>query len=171
MTDKNLEKENKDTKPLIDCVWGVICSLSSTDQDSKNISLFNLIDQFNIPQEFFEEQKKQGKSLIFRLQHELILFFRRKIRTEISNAEMLTDIRIQIIDPQGIILEEKFIPFKFVTGKRNIRLRIPKIGVMASMAGDYVYKIDIKIPEESDFEKGIEIPFEVKELLPKKSVQ
>ena len=51
------EKENTTTElKLVRCVWGLLCSLSSIDQEKKNISLFNVIEQLNIPQSFFSNQ-------------------------------------------------------------------------------------------------------------------
>lgn len=161
---KSKQKDENINQSLVDCVWGLICSLSATDEQTKNISLFNVIEQFNIPTNFFDDQKKHGKALIFPIRHEIILFWRRKISPDISDIEMAMDIKIKTIDPHGQVLQEIFIPFKFFSGRRNIRLKIPLIGLQASIAGDYVYRVEIKLIENEDFRKAIEIPFEIKEV-------
>lgn len=165
---KKNEKRRKSIG-LVKCVWGIICSLSSTDQRTNNISLFNIIDEISLPTDFFqqqEEQKKQKKILLAPLPHEVILFWRRLLNIEFSNEEMIADLKVKTINPQGSILQETITTaVRFEKDKRNLRIGITMPGLIADMAGDYMYRVEIKLQDDEDFKFALEIPFIIKKLL------
>ncbi|OGI67531.1 hypothetical protein A3A05_00135 [Candidatus Nomurabacteria bacterium RIFCSPLOWO2_01_FULL_41_12] len=146
------------------CVWGLLCSLSSVDQERNNISLFNVVEQINIPIEFFVQQKKENKNLVFPFSYEVVLCWRRTLDIGISNEEILADFKIKVVDPSGKILQEILSPLKFPKGIKRLRSRLVMQGMLASMAGDYAYHVEIKLPNQNDFEKVLEIPLEVREV-------
>ena len=74
MPEKKKEIKKVEIDP-IQCVWGLICSMSVTDKDTNNVSLFNIVEQFNLPEDAFSTQKKENKTLVFPTQYEIILFF------------------------------------------------------------------------------------------------
>lgn len=146
------------------CVWGLLCSLSAIDQERNNISLFNVIEQFNIPTKFFAQQEKEKKTLLFMHPYELVLCWRRILDIGISDDEILVDFKIKTIDPSGKVLQEMLSPLKFPKGIKILRSRFMMQGVLASMIGNYVHQIEVKLPNQDDFKKVLEIPFEIREL-------
>ena len=147
----------------IKCVWGLLCSLSSVDQERNNISLFNIVEQVNIPAEYFAEQKKKN-NLIFPLSYEIVLLWRRTLDLGISDEEIFADIKIKTIDPTGKILQEVLSPLKFPMGIKRLRSRFAMQGVLASMPGDYVHQIEIKMSDQNEFKTVLEIPYEIREV-------
>ncbi len=156
-------KEKNSYIEHVKCVWGLLCSLSSIDQERNNLSLFNIIDQFNIPADFFIQQKSEKKTLLFMHPYEIILLLRRTLDIGIADEEIAADIKIITIDPDGKNLQEILSPIKFPKGIRRLRFRITMQGLLASMAGDYVHQIEIKWTNQDEFKKVLEIPFEVRE--------
>lgn len=143
------------------CVWGLLCSLSSIDQERNNISLFNVLEQINVPKEAFVAQEKEKKPIFIQYPHELVLLFRRSLKIEISNEELLADIRISTVDPNGIVLQQTLSPFKFIKDKKRMRFRFQANGFVISTPGDYVYRIEVKDESDKDFRNMLEVPFEV----------
>ncbi len=161
-----MKKEDKKTKTPIEhvqCVWGLLCSLSSIDQERNNISLFNVIEQFNLPKDFFVQQEKEKKPLLFINPYEIVSCWRRTLDLGISDEEILADSKIKTIDPTGKVLQEALIPLKFPRGIKRLRSRFVMQGIMASVVGDYIHQIEIKLPNQEDFKKVLEIPFEIRE--------
>lgn len=151
----------------IKCVWGLFCNLSSTDKDSNNISLFNVVEQFNIPKDFFIKQKEQKKPLLFVYQSEIVSCWRRTLDIGISNEEISFDLKIKTIDPSGEVLQEVLTPFKLQKGIKRLRSRVLMQGILASIPGDYVHQLEIKLLTDNSFKKVHEIPFEVRESVTK----
>lgn len=145
----------------IQCVWGLMCSSLSIDETTHNLSIFNIIEQLNIPSKFFDEQEKQEKPLIFPFINELVLFWKRTLNTNISNEEILTDIKIKIIDPLGNPIQETLAPIKFQRGIKRMRFRIGMSGIALTVPGDYVHQIELKTNDGESFKKVLEVPFEV----------
>lgn len=162
-----MKRESKTEKIEVEhakCVWGLLCSLSAIDQERNNISLFNVIEQFNIPTNFFAPQEKSKKTILLPHQHEMVLCWKRTLDIGISDEEILADYKIKTIDPSGKILQEILTTLKFPRGIKRLRSRVMMQGVLASIAGDYVHRIEIKLPNQNDFKKVLEIPFEIREV-------
>lgn len=157
------KKQIKRQLGLVRCVWGLICSLSSIDQERNNISLFNVIDQLNIPEDLFVQQKQEGKPLIFPLAHELVLLWRRTISAEFATEPLQTDFKISIFDPTGKAIQETIAPLILEKNIRTMRLRIKLMGFPLTVPGDYVYRIELRQPNKETFEGEYEIPFFVSE--------
>ena len=145
----------------IQCVWGHICTLSSIDQERNNISLFNVIEQINVPTGAFEMHNKEKKPVLVNHPHEIVLLFRRTIGLYISTGQIAADSKVQLVDPAGTILHETLIPFSFTEKARRFRSRIKNMGFLVTAPGDYVYRIEIKETNQESFNKLLEIPFEV----------
>lgn len=161
-----MEKMRKTKKVEVDyikCVWGLLCSLSSIDQERNNISLFNIIEQITLPKDFFDKQKREKVDLMFPLPYEIVLCWKRTLSTSIFNEEVFADFKIKTVDPSGMILQEVLNPIKFPKNMKRLRVRFVMQGVLASIPGDYVHQIEVKSQNQKDFKKILEIPFEVVE--------
>lgn len=168
--DKTAETKKKEKIRPIECIWAILCSLSSTDQETHNISLFNIVEQFNIPPQAFSQQLKEKKPLISPLQYEIVLFWRRTLNIGISDEEIFADLKIKTIDPSGVGIQETISPFKFPKGLQRLRFRVIMPGLIFTTKGDYVHQISLKLSEQNDFKSVIEVPFEVKEAILKPKV-
>lgn len=157
--EKNKNNTNKKRPVAIQCLWGVLCSLSSVDQERNNISLFNVIDQLNLPvsDKGIEERK------VFPLPFELVTLWRRILNTNIDNSEITTDIEIKLLDPNERILQQTVAPVKFNRDSRRSRLRIKILGLPITTIGDYVFEISVKQPGSDTLEMAKTIPFEIRE--------
>ena len=159
---KNEERKSKIQIEHARCVWGLLCSLSSIDQERNNISLFNVIEQFNLPQSFFIRQEREKEILPFPIPHEIVLCWRRTLDISISDEEILMDSKIKTIDSTGKILQEALIPLKFPNGIKRLYSRYLMQGITASVVGDYIHQIELKLSNQENFKKVLEIPFEVR---------
>ena len=159
------KKPKKETRiQHIKCVWGIICSLTSTDENSKNISLFNIIEQFNLPQVFFDQQKKESKLFLYPIPHQVVLFWKRTLNLDISDEKISVEIVLKAIDPSGKIIQEILQPFELPQGCSSLKLVIQMAGLIATAYGDYSYRVELKLPESEILEEILSIPFAVKRI-------
>jgi hypothetical protein len=145
----------------IQCVWGLLASLSSIDQERNNISLFNIIDQLNIPAAAFPSDAAESKLPFFHFQHEIIMLWMRTLNTAISDEELSADCRIRLIDPRGRELQQTTAPLKLAARVRRMRFRMRTHGLAVSVPGDYIYSVEVGSQSAGDFSKVLEIPFEI----------
>jgi len=154
-------KIKSDSPVQINCVWGHLCSLSSIDQERNNISLFNLIDQLNLPLDFFKERERQKAKIgLFPVSYEIVLLFRKIVNIDTSH-ELAVDVKIKLVDPSGEVLQETLSPIKFAPGIKRFRARIRSNAVAVTTTGDYVYRVEVKEPLAEDFMQVLNIPFEI----------
>lgn len=156
----------EESKPEhIKCVWGIVCSQSSIDQQKNNISLFNVIDQLNIPKDEFVKVIKEGKEgMMVQESHEIVTMWRRTIDPQLYDTDIETEMNISFVDPDGNVVNEAKAPMKFEAGKRNLRFRVQNNMFKVTKRGDYIYRIEIKQPGSNIFTKAFEIPLHVQDV-------
>lgn len=143
------------------CVWGILCSLSSIDQEKNNVSLFNIIEQLNIPSAFFIEQQKKNAPLLVGFEFEIYLSLQRILDISISDEEIANDIKIKVIDPANKIIQESLSQILFPKAKKRFRFRLNFSGISLTTPGQYSILIENKSPNKEQFKKLTEIPLEI----------
>lgn len=135
-------------------IWSIICSLSSIDVDSNNFSLFNCLEQINIPP--FKDDKDNIIPLIF----EVISLWRGN-----ENEEFKGEILLEIDDPNGKKLKEfQLNPVK-QKGKKRLRTRIKIKGLPFTEIGEYIFKLKIRNNNHEDYHIACELPLEIQHSL------
>jgi len=160
MSEEKEENKKLEVEP-VQCVWGLICSMSVTDKESNNISLFNIVEQFNLPEDAFNTQKKENKTLIFPAQYEIMLFFRRTLDVSIFGDQISGDLKIKTVDPQEKIIQETTSSIVFQKAIKRMRFRVVMAGLSFTIPGNYIHQIEMKLAAKDDFKKVWEIPFEI----------
>lgn len=152
--------ENK--KSSIRVMWGVVCSLSSIDQQKNNISLFNVITQLNVPKSDFEKVKQGGhKGLTIVTPHEVVVMFRRIFAQGVGSDELNIDVKVSFVDPNGQTIGEVLAPIKFLPNVKTHGHRINFNNFTIHGEGDYEYRVSIMERGEKDFTEIYAIPLSV----------
>jgi hypothetical protein len=154
--------KQKNNHTLVHCVWGLACISSSIDEQSHNISLFNIIDQINLPPDFWEKNRKE--QMVFPFQHQIVMLLRRIIPSSIDEKEIPFDLSIELIDPTGKPTMQFLSKLSFPAGKRRTYLRIGTPGFSLTEPGDYTYVLNYKSVEAEEFSKLGEFPLEVRQI-------
>src|SRR3989344_3127571 len=82
--------------PTAQFLWGLLCSLSSIDQERNNVSLFNIVEEIGIPQEIFKQEGKKVIPFVF----EIVMLLRRIVSSAVDDREITTDIEVALVDPE-----------------------------------------------------------------------
>lgn len=154
--------EGKKTSDKIDCLWGLVCSLSSVDQQRNNISVFNVIDQLNIPKNNILQHEIKSNDFNISLEHEIVFVWRRLLSQEMCDNKVVTDVKISSISPTGEKLGEILTQLVFEPKMRILRFRVQNNAFKIKGQGDYVYRIEIIQPGTTEFTFATEVPYNVR---------
>ena len=140
--------------------WAVICEGSSIDQESNNISLFNLLDQLLLP-EPPDEMAESNRPVMAAVRLLLVAMFS---RSDSDQGETATG-RIAIHFPDDI--EPQFLPVFEIDLESAHRLRgkFNLVGIPVSGEGLYHFQIQI-LGDDGNWDFAYEVPVEVSYLEP-----
>ena len=131
---------------MIDHIWSIICSGSSIDSESNNVTIYNILEQLSIN----TPPKEDG---IIRISFEIISLWARKISDKPVQGQEL----IQLKDPNDNILGSIEVNIDLQKSERHhIRLRIN--GLPARMSGRHHFSIDYKVEGDDVWHNAAEIP-------------
>lgn len=139
-------------------VWSVLCTNSSVDSSTNNISLFNVIEQIQLEgldQAKLEELKNEVKSVGFNL--ELVTYWK-----SFKKGELEIDQYVEFIDPEGKVLNKLDVPFKTKKDEKGLRNILKIQGINFTLTGEYKYRIYAKERNETKYELVNEIPLDIK---------
>jgi hypothetical protein len=140
-------KNNKN----VEAIWGILCSSSSIDQETNNISLYKVLERLALTKG--KETPPPGPHAI-PLQYEYIILLQRPDPVESKATYPLT---LRVRDPKGNILNEAPIPAVFDVGKKRLRVRMQNNGFTISGAGEYRFEAFL----EGDDHPLVSTPLEV----------
>lgn len=142
------------------CLWGHLCSLSSIDKERNNLSLFNIIEQFNLPQGAFDEHTRTGNVIVIPYDYEIVLQWARTLDIGGINDELKFDFSIKLVDPNGTVIQQTFASTSFPTEMRGVNFRLRTNAIAITLPGKYRYEIETKNDRE-EFVETNSIPIEI----------
>lgn len=138
------KKETKLDKELAHN-WTMLCSGTSVDEQSKNISVFNIIETLNMelaPGDAQKKEKQEKGWYSVPLNLELVT----KLQKLDIDLDLAFELKYYIIDPEGKKVGKEFgSTLKFGKGTDNLRIR-NRIGTFPITTGG-MYKIVVTVGE------------------------
>jgi len=120
---------------MIDHVWSVLCGRSTTDRDSNNISLFEILEQINLLGPVPEPSAKAALPMQF----EVVSLWS---RANLGEPEESSG-RIKMIAPNGTVTLTHEFPVALTENPR-IRTQMRSIGFPLLGAGRYTFTVEIR---------------------------
>jgi len=116
-------------------VWSIICEKSSIDSQTNVLSLFNCIEEMNI--DIDKTKMPQSDKIIIPVNFQLISLW----RVDDSAKENTMDVKMELIDPSGQVLNESLNTLVTKKGEKRLRSVINIQGLQVTDSGVYYYKI------------------------------
>jgi len=140
-------------------IWSIICTNSITDQDTKNISLFNLVEKYTLKINKEEAKKIKDKDkLVTPFNQEIVSRFMK----EVKNESVIFDLKVDIITPAGKIIENKNVAtINFDKELQNIRIKNRIGNIPVEESGLYHFSVKTKEVGETKFVEMTKIPVEI----------
>ena len=138
---------------MIDHVWSVVCGRSSTDRETNNISLFDVIEQLNVLGPLPPPQP--GATAAIPIAFELVSVWSR------ANPEEGEDStgRVRLLGPNGNQLFENTFPVSLIDYPR-MRTQLRTMGFPLVGTGRYTFVVEIQ-RANSQWESVARIPVQL----------
>ena len=136
-------------------IWAVICESSSTDQETNNISLFNLLDEIHLPEPPNYAQEA-GNSLIAPVRLSLVALFTRSESDQSEEQEA----RIVVHFPDD---GEPYIFGTFevdLESVHRLRAKFNLPGIPVRSEGEYLYRIQ-GLDQSEEWHDLFELPLRI----------
>lgn len=141
---------------MIKHIWSVLCQKSSVDQQSNNVSLFDVFEALEVGINPTTNIKpSDNPEFNIPIQYQVVSLWS---ITDAKNNE--GEIQVTLINPDG---KEKILvnsDLKFPAGKRRMRSINQIQGLPVNKSGDYHFIVELK--QEEKFQKVADLPLEVK---------
>ena len=138
-------------KNKAEVLWALLCSSSSIDSETNNVSLTNIIEELTLGKEAFASNpEKIDLAVNFQ-----IVSLIKKISGDKSFS---IDIKLKLIDPNGTELNTVEYPVEMQADKQRMRQRINLPALTVTIAGEYRLEMLLRQEGEEKFEKGAYIP-------------
>lgn len=145
----------------IKIVWALACNSSSTDSNTNNISLFNIIEEFTVtPPDQFTPEKLFKAGILVQHPFEIVILFSRVGND--TNKELDYEAIFTSLDPLDKPLGETIFPIKIEKGKKRLRLNVKINGITATMEGEYTFKIATREVGSRELEEITSVPLDIK---------
>jgi hypothetical protein len=129
--------------------WSLLAAGVSVDQDTNNLTLFNVIDQVAIPRNQLVEMptldgdKKPAAPIGF-----ILVSQWRKLKDNIATD---ADAIIELLDPDGVVRQKVDYKVNFSEKIERLRSRIQWNGVRVTTSGVYTFRISLREKGKKEF--------------------
>lgn len=134
-------------------VWSIICNNSSIDSQTNLLSLFNCIEEMKL--EIDKSKMPKSDKLVIPANLQLVSLW---IVDDFSKENTI-DIKLELIDPMGKVLNEFFNTLKSRNGDKRLRSITNIQGIQITESGRYYYRISQK--KGNKFEMVSETPLDI----------
>jgi hypothetical protein len=142
-------------KNTIELTWSILCSSSSVDIDTNNLTLSNIIDEITIPDVLFSERPANTDRVEINFNLQLVSLWS---RFEQNSTDTDITAKIELIDPENKSLNTTEFNFKFPANKTRMRQRTNIPIIVITKPGIYNFRVSTKSEKGSDFKKNYDTP-------------
>lgn len=136
-------------------IWTVLCQKSSIDYESNLLSMFNCVEELNLS---IDNTKVVEKNLVIPAEFQLVSFW----TVENPNQDNVLEIRGELLDPNGKILNQFENRFEIKRDVLRFRNRTNIQGLPVTEAGRYVFRIMQRKAGQDSFVTVADLPLDVK---------
>ncbi|MGC2831922.1 MAG: hypothetical protein WB994_19950 [Candidatus Acidiferrum sp.] len=136
---------------MIDHIWSLLCGKSSTDRETNNLSLFDVIEQINL----LGPVPEPGQQTLLPMPFELISLWS---RSDPTHAEESTA-RIKLLAPNSVELLTQEFPINLNPVIR-LRTQMKSLAFPLSGPGRYTFTVEIR-RAEANWEIVARIPVQI----------
>ncbi len=142
----------------IEHVWTIICSGSTIDQHTNNISMFNLVEKISANLETDSETIKNGKKILMPFNQEVIT----RLHRTGEPKDLPIEFRVDIVSPDGKLLGEGDVQkIAFAKKFKNMRFRVNVANIPVIGSGTYRFVAMMRNVGESKFIVAGSVPIEI----------
>ncbi len=143
---------------MITHAWSVVCTKSTIDSETNNISLHDVLESVHLELPKGQEHDSARLQADIPMPHEIVSLFART--TDVQKEEALA-VQVNLLGPDGKQIGSSEQHLVIPAGMRRYRTRNRVAGFPIRGVGEYVFEVGIKQADEEGFQVVALIPFEV----------
>ena len=153
----------KNNKENIKHAWSVVCQSSIIDQQTNNISIHNVLEQFSSEQSasqiatFRKDNPSIGRGVPINFTFQIVSLW----QSQNPKIQPSADVLIEFFDSIGDSMQKAEFKLVFEAGKARMRTIITNPFLTVSESGLYYFKVKVREEGNNDFIEVTEIPLEV----------
>lgn len=137
-------------------IWSIICQNYSVDSKTNLLSIFNCVEELKI--EIKKDQMPKIDPLVIPISFQMVSFW----TIEDTNQKNVLDIKLEIIDPNGKLLNNFNKSFDIANGTLRFRNIINIQNIKITKEGRYMIKVFSKENDKKGFRVVAELPLDIK---------
>lgn len=138
-------------------IWTIVCKESVINQDDNNISLLGSLEEIQftlIPQ---KEVKEKIGNINVPFNYQVVSYWVRK-----DDKKQSIEVRVSFIDPEGKSLGSNINEGIFPVGIKRLRTRLKVSGMVLSIPGRYLVRVEMRRSTTEKFTLCTEVPIDIK---------
>lgn len=135
-------------------IWTVLCQKSSIDIETNLLSLFDCVEELGL---VIDKTKAPEGNLVISTEFQLVSFW----TVENPNQDNVLEIRGELLDPNGKILNKFENKFAIKKGILRFRNRTNIQGLPITETGRYIVRMMQKKEDKKEFEIVTELPLDI----------
>ncbi|PJE67415.1 hypothetical protein COU95_02530 [Candidatus Shapirobacteria bacterium CG10_big_fil_rev_8_21_14_0_10_40_9] len=139
---------------MIKHIWSVLCRKTVIDDETNNISLFDVFEQLGVNASTSEKKDIQ---INVPINFELVSLW---VKTT-GGKTLRASIEVEVIDPEAKRLKSFIQNLEFSTNIKRMRSRLRIMGLSLTTSGDYIFRVKIKEENQKEYITVAELPLEV----------
>lgn len=133
-------------------IWTVLCSQTSVDKTSNNISLFNVLEELKVAGLTLNSEK----TYVLPISFELVTFWAR----DDDNKPTKGQASVRLLAPNGMVMKEQVWDVDLSSFQR-FRSIIKISGLPVKQAGRYQFQVQIKDEDDSTWRVCSKVPLQI----------
>lgn len=118
-------------------IWSVLCRKSVIDQETNNLSLYDVFEQLDVSIKSNQESNKEIKKINIPVEYEVVSMWMK----DDPKKEFTAKIELEVLDPDGSVSKTFQHSFLFAAGLKRMRSRLRVVGLDISTSGDYIFNL------------------------------
>lgn len=152
--------KGKNTSPIsatkVD--WALLCRSVAVDQNTNQVSIFNVIDEITINKDAnIEEAVAKSKKFQISMEFALITQFEHSLK----DNQGIMHVQVEVIDPSKSELGKMNMPLEIQRGKKRTRIIVQFPNLVATKSGSYNFVISLKEDNERVYTEIARVPLEI----------
>lgn len=145
--------------------WALLCKNASIDQQSNQVSLFNILEELTInkgPLSTSVVKKPSSFPSNTQIPGEFTLVVQLERISKNITVGFQPEMEIKIVDPNDEIVSSNVLPLNFDEGKNRLRAVVGFSAFVVKNPGIYSYVISIRGSKSEALREEMRVPIEVK---------
>jgi hypothetical protein len=142
-------------------VFAVACTSASIDQQSNNVSLFNILEDVQFNATFVGKRSDQSENIAVPFPFSLVILFAR-VDTSKTERSIPVYARISVVDPSNKILSEIPVEGSIEATKKRFRMTVQFNGLTVTKSGTYSFKVSLlNAKDEKETVQDFDLPLDI----------